>query len=133
MNGRAAVLAGSRGAGQRQVLSPGAFQPSRSRPQIRQDKGRFVSRRIGAQTKCEWSSGRLEPGEAPRMNRERPHLLGMELYFEDLSRAREFYLRVLGLDLKEEAAGHFARFDGAARSFVWRRKERRITRPATKR
>ena len=46
------------------------------------------------------------------MNRERPHLLGMELYFEDLSRAREFYLRVLGLDLKEEAAGHFARFDG---------------------
>ena len=54
----------------------------------------------------------MEPSEAPRTNRERPHLLGMELYFEDLSRAREFYLGVLGLDLKQEAAGHFAKFDG---------------------
>jgi catechol 2,3-dioxygenase-like lactoylglutathione lyase family enzyme len=36
-------------------------------------------------------------------------LLGMELYFDDVPRAREFYTRVLGLTLEEETAGHHAK------------------------
>ena len=67
------------------------------------------------------------------MKRERPRLLGVELYFHDLDRAREFYQRVLALDLEEEESGRFAKFDGGTPSFVWRRKELRIIHPAIKR
>jgi hypothetical protein len=35
-----------------------------------------------------------------------PRLLGMELYFEDVLRARDFYRSVLGLPLEEEQPGH---------------------------
>ncbi len=42
-------------------------------------------------------------------------LLGVELYFEDLERARPFYIEVLGLKLMDEARGHYARFDGEDR------------------
>lgn len=38
-------------------------------------------------------------------------LLGVELYFDDLDRAKHFYLDTLGLDLSEEAVGHFAQFE----------------------
>lgn len=43
---------------------------------------------------------------------QRPHLrlAGIELYFDDLARAKAFYADVLGLDLAEEQAGHHARF-----------------------
>ncbi len=38
----------------------------------------------------------------------------MELYFEDLERAKDFYSRVLGLELSDESRGHFAQFGGEA-------------------
>jgi predicted enzyme related to lactoylglutathione lyase len=44
-------------------------------------------------------------------------LAGVELYFEDLPRARAFYKDVLGLEIADETAGHYARFDGGT-SFV---------------
>ncbi|HEV2175679.1 MAG TPA: VOC family protein [Terriglobia bacterium] len=47
-------------------------------------------------------------------NRNRPRFVGVELYFEDLSRARQFYRDVLGLDLSDEEAGHYAKFDGGS-------------------
>jgi catechol 2,3-dioxygenase-like lactoylglutathione lyase family enzyme len=37
-------------------------------------------------------------------------LLGMELYFDDLPRARDFFQGVLGLPLEEEQPGHHAKF-----------------------
>jgi predicted enzyme related to lactoylglutathione lyase len=37
-----------------------------------------------------------------------PRLVGVELYFDDLSRATAFYTKVLGL--AEEAPGHHAKF-----------------------
>jgi len=37
--------------------------------------------------------------------------VGVELYFENLDRAKRFYEETLGLDLSEEEAGHHARFD----------------------
>jgi catechol 2,3-dioxygenase-like lactoylglutathione lyase family enzyme len=36
-------------------------------------------------------------------------LLGVELYFEDLARARDFYCGVLGLSADEEQPGHFVK------------------------
>jgi predicted enzyme related to lactoylglutathione lyase len=37
---------------------------------------------------------------------------GVELYFDDLSRARKFYHEVLGLKISDESAGHHAKFEG---------------------
>src|SRR5260370_15300286 len=37
---------------------------------------------------------------------QRLRLLGLELYFEDVSRARDFYCGVLALSLEEEKPGH---------------------------
>src|SRR5438552_17869707 len=45
------------------------------------------------------------------MNRAETRLAGVELYFDDLPRAKAFYVDVLGLDLVEEAAGHHAKFE----------------------
>ena len=39
-----------------------------------------------------------------------PRLLGMELYFDDVPRARDFYRGVLGLPLEEDQPGHHAKF-----------------------
>ncbi len=39
-------------------------------------------------------------------------LSGVELYFDDLQGAKQFYSAVLGLELCDEQAGHFAEFDG---------------------
>jgi catechol 2,3-dioxygenase-like lactoylglutathione lyase family enzyme len=36
-------------------------------------------------------------------------LLGLELYFDDVPRARDFYCGVLGLPLEEEKPGHHAK------------------------
>jgi predicted enzyme related to lactoylglutathione lyase len=38
-------------------------------------------------------------------------LAGVELYFDDLPRAKAFYADVLGLDVVEDAAGHHAKFE----------------------
>jgi predicted enzyme related to lactoylglutathione lyase len=37
-------------------------------------------------------------------------LAGVELYFDDLDRAREFYHGVLGLPIADEEAGHHTKF-----------------------
>jgi predicted enzyme related to lactoylglutathione lyase len=39
---------------------------------------------------------------------------GVELYFEDLDRAKGFYEEILGLELTDEERGHHARFDNGA-------------------
>jgi predicted enzyme related to lactoylglutathione lyase len=38
-------------------------------------------------------------------------LIGIELYFDDLTQAKRFYQETLGLDLFEEEVGHHARFN----------------------
>jgi predicted enzyme related to lactoylglutathione lyase len=40
--------------------------------------------------------------------------VGVELYFDDLERAREFYVRTLGLDISDEQVGHHTKFDSGA-------------------
>jgi catechol 2,3-dioxygenase-like lactoylglutathione lyase family enzyme len=45
------------------------------------------------------------------MIRSDTRLAGVELYFDDLPRAKAFYRDVLGLDLVEDAAGHHAKFE----------------------
>lgn len=40
--------------------------------------------------------------------------VGVELYFENLQKAREFYVETLGLAISEEQPGHHARFDSKA-------------------
>jgi predicted enzyme related to lactoylglutathione lyase len=46
-----------------------------------------------------------------------PRLVGVELYFEDLERAKRFYMDTLGLQVSDESPGHHAKFDCGA-SFV---------------
>lgn len=47
------------------------------------------------------------------MNRNiRAQFVGIELYFENLEKAKKFYIETLGLDVSEEKAGHHAKFDG---------------------
>lgn len=38
------------------------------------------------------------------------HFAGVELYFEDLPRARAFYKDTLGLEIADETPGHYAKF-----------------------
>ncbi|HEV2388641.1 MAG TPA: VOC family protein [Candidatus Acidoferrales bacterium] len=38
--------------------------------------------------------------------------VGVELYFDDLERAKSFYTETLGLKVSEEEPGHHAKFDG---------------------
>lgn len=45
---------------------------------------------------------------------ERPRLLGVELYFENLEKAKRFYHDVLGLQVADEQAGHHAKLDGGS-------------------
>jgi predicted enzyme related to lactoylglutathione lyase len=40
--------------------------------------------------------------------------IGAELYFNDLTAARDFYSSVLGLKMAEEEPGHHAKFDSGA-------------------
>ena len=40
--------------------------------------------------------------------------VGVELYFEDLERAKKFYLDTLGLAISDEQPGHHAKFDTGA-------------------
>ncbi len=43
--------------------------------------------------------------------------VGVELYFDNLEEAKEFYSKTLGLQVSEEQSGHFAKFD-SERGFV---------------
>jgi len=45
------------------------------------------------------------------MNRISAQLAGVELYFDDLSKAKTFYGEILGLKLADEQPGHHAKFD----------------------
>jgi predicted enzyme related to lactoylglutathione lyase len=51
---------------------------------------------------------------SPRENTmpDRPRLLGIELYFNDLPKAKRFFQENLGLELIEDDADHHAKFDG---------------------
>ncbi len=42
-----------------------------------------------------------------------PKFLGVELYFDDLERARRFYKGVLGLEISDEQPEHHVKFDSA--------------------
>lgn len=42
----------------------------------------------------------------------RPRFVGAELYFNDLKPARAFYERTLGLELNDEAPGHYVKLGG---------------------
>ena len=53
----------------------------------------------------------------PKLLKPNLRLTGVELYFEDLPRAKKFYRETLGLELADESAGHFAQF-AAGNSFV---------------
>src|SRR5215471_6344830 len=47
---------------------------------------------------------------------------GVELYFEDLDRAREFYEKVLGLEVADEDRRHYAKFESGASFFCLERR-----------
>jgi catechol 2,3-dioxygenase-like lactoylglutathione lyase family enzyme len=48
------------------------------------------------------------------MNGLSARFVGVELYFDDLERARKFYIDILGLRISDEEPGHHARFDSGA-------------------
>ncbi len=48
------------------------------------------------------------------MTNTEPKFVGVELYFDDLAKAKIFYTDVLGLTVAEEQSGHFAKFDGGS-------------------
>jgi hypothetical protein len=48
------------------------------------------------------------------MERNKLRLVGVELYFDKLDRAKAFYLQRLGLHISDEQVGHHAKFDGGA-------------------
>jgi predicted enzyme related to lactoylglutathione lyase len=41
-------------------------------------------------------------------------LVGVELYFENLERAKKFYMQTMGLEVSDEQVGHHVKFDGGA-------------------
>ena len=43
-----------------------------------------------------------------------PRFTGVELYFEDLDGAREFYEKILGLRVADEERGRYAKFESGA-------------------
>jgi len=45
------------------------------------------------------------------MNGTAPRFAGVELYFEDLDRAREFYQAILGLQIADEERGRYTKLD----------------------
>ena len=59
------------------------------------------------------------PARKKSLTKSKPklRLTGVELYFEDLPRAKQFYKETLGLELADESVGHFAQF-AAGTSFV---------------
>ena len=53
-----------------------------------------------------------------------PKFVGVELYFDDLVKARDFYTGVLGLKVAEEQNGQFAKFDNGSCFICLERKGR---------
>ncbi len=51
------------------------------------------------------------------MNDISARFVGVELYFEDLERAKQFYVETLGLHVSDEQPGHYAKF-GSETGFV---------------
>jgi predicted enzyme related to lactoylglutathione lyase len=45
------------------------------------------------------------------MQRFEAQFVGVELYFDDLEKAKEFYLDTMGLAVSEERAGHHVKFE----------------------
>lgn len=45
------------------------------------------------------------------MNRIEARLVGVELYFDDLERAKAFYSSTLGLEISDDEPGHHAKFN----------------------
>jgi predicted enzyme related to lactoylglutathione lyase len=43
-----------------------------------------------------------------------PRFVGVELYFEDLERAKDFYMKTLALHVSDESPGHHTKFDAGA-------------------
>src|SRR5437773_2244142 len=48
------------------------------------------------------------------MNGIQAQFVGVELYFDDLEGAKEFYVGTLGLEISDEQIGHHAKFDSGA-------------------
>ena len=48
------------------------------------------------------------------MGRIRARFVGVELYFENLERAKTFYQETMGLEVSDEQVGHHAKFDSGA-------------------
>jgi predicted enzyme related to lactoylglutathione lyase len=48
------------------------------------------------------------------MERIQSRFVGVELYFENLERAKKFYIETMGLEVSDEQVGHHAKFDSGA-------------------
>jgi predicted enzyme related to lactoylglutathione lyase len=48
------------------------------------------------------------------LERIRARFVGVELYFENLEKAKKFYIETLGLEVSDEQVGHHARFESGA-------------------
>ena len=48
------------------------------------------------------------------MERIQARFVGVELYFENLERAKKFYIETMGLQVSDEQVGHHAKFDSGA-------------------
>ena len=48
------------------------------------------------------------------MNGIQAQFVGVELYYDDLEGAKEFYVGTLGLEISDEQVGHHAKFDSGA-------------------
>ena len=48
------------------------------------------------------------------MERIQARFVGVELYFENLEKAKKFYVETIGLDVSDEQVGHHAKFDSGA-------------------
>jgi predicted enzyme related to lactoylglutathione lyase len=48
------------------------------------------------------------------MGRIHARFVGIELYFDDLKKAKKFYIETMGLDVSDEQVGHHAKFDSGA-------------------
>ena len=46
------------------------------------------------------------------MDRIQLRFVGVELYFDNLEKAKDFYRQTLGLNISDEQGGHHAKFDG---------------------
>lgn len=57
------------------------------------------------------------------MGRIQARFVGVELYFENLERAKEFYVETIGLDVSDEQVGHHAKFDSGAGFLCLERKK----------